>query len=109
MVRHCLRCLIGKSWLSLSKNNNFVLPSTIHMYEPVPGFFTELATYWDKYKEELGYDATLYNYGLGKNNRYSVLILILILEKRLIDYQKERKFQKMSLQELTYYCTQAQI
>jgi len=42
---------------------------TIHMYEPVPVFFAELSTLWDKYKEELGYDATLYNYGLGKNNR----------------------------------------
>merc|ERR1719369_1855277 len=25
---------------------------TIHMYEPVPGFFAELAKQWDKYKEE---------------------------------------------------------
>ena len=48
------------------------------MYEPVPGFFTELATHWDKYKEELGYDATLYNYGLGNDNRY-FLIIILVL------------------------------
>ena len=69
MERHFLICLIGKSLSSLSKNINFVLPSTIHMYEPVPGFFTELSAHWDKYKKELGYDATLYNYGLGKNNR----------------------------------------
>ena len=78
MERHFLICLIGKSLSSLSKNINFVLPSTIHMYEPVPGFFTELATHWDKYREELGYDATLYNYGLGNDNRY-FLIIILVL------------------------------
>ena len=49
------------------------------MYEPVPGFFAELSTHWDKYIKELGYDATLYNYGLGKNNRYSIINFTLVL------------------------------
>ena len=43
--------------------------STIHMYEPVPQYFAQLVTLWDKFKDEFGYNATLYNYGLGGNDR----------------------------------------
>merc|ERR1712142_1430885 len=42
---------------------------TIHMYEPVPQYFAQLVTLWDKFKDEFGYNATLYNYGLGGNDR----------------------------------------
>lgn len=42
---------------------------TIHMFEPVPSFFEELTGHWKGYKAELGFDATLYNFGLGSNDR----------------------------------------
>eukprot|EP00090_Calanus_glacialis_P037903 TRINITY_DN6584_c0_g1_i1.p1 TRINITY_DN6584_c0_g1~~TRINITY_DN6584_c0_g1_i1.p1 ORF type:complete len:306 (+),score=88.52 TRINITY_DN6584_c0_g1_i1:173-1090(+) len=42
---------------------------TIHLFEPVPAFFKELEGIWDKYKTDLGFDATLYNQGLGSNDR----------------------------------------
>jgi len=42
---------------------------TIHMYEPVPRFYEELVTHWARYKKELGYDASLHNYGMGRDNR----------------------------------------
>jgi len=42
---------------------------TIHMFEPVPSFFEELTGHWKGYKAELGFDATLYKFGLGSNDR----------------------------------------
>ena len=43
--------------------------STIHMFEPVPSFFEELTGHWNGYKAELGFDASLYNFGLGSKDR----------------------------------------
>jgi len=42
---------------------------TIHMFEPVPSFFEELTGHWNGYKAELGFDASLYNFGLGNKDR----------------------------------------
>ena len=42
----------------------------MHLFEPVPAFFKELEGIWDKYKTDLGFDATLYNQGLGSNDRF---------------------------------------
>lgn len=39
------------------------------MFEPVPSFYNELVSHWTWYKAEFGFDATLYNFGLGSNNR----------------------------------------
>ena len=47
----------------------YAMFSTIHMYEPVPRFYEELVTHWARYKKELGYDASLHNYGMGRDNR----------------------------------------
>ena len=53
------------------------------MFEPVPSFFEELTGHWKGYKAELGFDATLYNFGLGSNDRCSGLGLALFLEYSL--------------------------
>ena len=42
----------------------------MHLFEPVPAFFKELEGIWGKYKTDLGFDATLYNQGLGSNDRF---------------------------------------
>jgi len=42
---------------------------SIHVFEPVPSFYHELSATWALYRSELGYDATLYNIGLGNSDR----------------------------------------
>ena len=50
------------------------------MFEPVPSFFEELTGHWKGYKAELGFDATLYNFGLGSNDRCIGLYFALFLD-----------------------------
>ena len=45
------------------------MSSTIHIYEPVPVFTTQLAQVWAGYRRDLGYNATVHQYGLGSSNR----------------------------------------
>ena len=51
-------------------SNAFKLFSIIHIFEPVPSFNKILTEKWDGHKIKNGWDATIYKFGLGSNDRY---------------------------------------
>ena len=69
MGRRSWTCLAGEWTQNIYNPFILFLPSTIHIYEPVPAFNTQLAKLWAGYRRELGYNATVHMYGLGSSNR----------------------------------------
>ena len=51
-------------------SNSVKLFSIIHIFEPVPSFHKILTEKWDGHKIKNGWDATIYKFGLGSNDRY---------------------------------------
>ena len=60
--------LVGGNNAQLTKKMKIIF-SIIHIFEPVPTFNKILNENWNAHKKTNDWDATIYNFGLGSNDR----------------------------------------